>query len=215
MSRSLDPGTPTHGFPIWQRWSACCAGCPIFYRVSRRQDADSINQYAQVIGAYRLSNHTPSCTALIGMFLQSRTFRHRRCAYRTCAVHARTDDIHGAPPAMSCGHCKSGYHDACAAHHHRLYALMPYNGAFAVTMWKDIPFAGCMTIFCAALMRFLLRGSCASSADAVPKLRISEYFTLLLPYVLSGTLLYLPAHKRLVRFCRVCAADSACLPQVA
>ena len=71
------------------------------------------------------------------------------------------------------------------------YALMPYNGAFAVTIWKDIPFAGCMTIFAAALMRFLLRGSFAASSDAVPKLRVSEYFTLLIPYVLSGTLLCL------------------------
>lgn len=71
------------------------------------------------------------------------------------------------------------------------YALMPYNGAYAVTMWKDIPFAGCMTIFAAALMRFLLRGSFAASSDAVPKLRVSEYFTLLIPYVLSGTMLCL------------------------
>ncbi len=43
----------------------------------------------------------------------------------------------------------------------------------------------------AALMRFLLRGSFAASSDSIPKLRVSEYFTLIIPYVLSGTLLCL------------------------
>ncbi len=154
---------------------------------------DSINQYAQVIGAYELSNHHAIVhTALIGMFynlgLSVTGDAHTGLALYTLAQMIFM--------ALAAGYVVRTLQKADIMMPVLLitigfYALMPYNGAFAVTMWKDIPFAGCMTIFCAALMRFLLRGSCASSADAVPKLRISEYFTLLLPYVLSGTLLCL------------------------
>ncbi|MDE7478563.1 MAG: hypothetical protein K2M91_11550 [Lachnospiraceae bacterium] len=154
---------------------------------------DSINQYAQVIGAYELSNHHSVVhTGLIGMFynigLSLTGDIHMGIALYTIAQMAFMAFVAGyvvhtlqkadaIMPVLILTIC--------------FYALMPYNGAYAVTIWKDIPFAGCMTLFAAALMRFLLRGSYASSFDAVPKLKISEYFTLLLPYVLSGVLLCL------------------------
>lgn len=154
---------------------------------------DSINQYGQVVGAYQLNNHHSVVhTALIGMFynigLSITGNAHTGLALYTIAQMIfmalaagyviRT--LQKADVIMPVIFLTAGF-----------YALMPYNGAFAVTIWKDIPFAGCMTIFAAALMRFLLRGSFAASSDTVPKLRVSEYFTLLLPYVLSGTLLCL------------------------
>lgn len=154
---------------------------------------DSINQYAQVIGAYNLSNHHSIVhTALIGMFynmgLSIAGNAHTGLALYTIAQMIFM--------ALAAGYVIRTLQKADIIMPVLLitvgfYALMPYNGAYSVTIWKDIPFAGCMTIFCAALMRFLLRGSFAASSDAIPKLRISEYFTLLIPYILSGTLLCL------------------------
>lgn len=154
---------------------------------------DSINQYAQVIGAYQLSNHHSIVhTALIGLFykigLSTTQDIHTGLALYTIAQMVFM--------ALSAGYVVRTLQKADVITPVVLltigfYALMPYNGAYAVTIWKDIPFAGCMTIFAAALMRFLLRGSFAASSDTIPKLQISEYFTLLIPYVLSGTLLCL------------------------
>lgn len=154
---------------------------------------DSINQYAQVIGAYQLSNHHSIVhTALIGLFykigLSITQDIHTGLALYTIAQMVFM--------ALSAGYVirtlqKADVITPVVLLTIGFYALMPYNGAYAVTIWKDIPFAGCMTIFAAALMRFLLRGSFAASSDTIPKLRISEYFTLLIPYVLSGTLLCL------------------------
>ncbi len=154
---------------------------------------DSINQYAQIIGAYQLSNHHSIVhTALIGMFynigLSLTGNLHTGLALYTIAQMVFM--------ALSAGYVVRTLQKADVITPVVLltigfYALMPYNGVYAVTIWKDIPFAGCMTIFAASLMRFLLRGSFAASSDTIPKLRISEYFTLLIPYVLSGTLLCL------------------------
>ncbi|MDE7029059.1 MAG: hypothetical protein K2P63_03670 [Lachnospiraceae bacterium] len=154
---------------------------------------DSINQYAQIVGAYALSNHHPVVhTALIGFFYQLGmsltgdavtglalyTFAQMLFMAFTAGYVVRTlQKAEVITPVLVLTIC--------------FYALMPYNGAYAVTIWKDIPFAGCMTLFAAGLMRFVLRGSFAASPDAVPRLRISEYFTLLFPYILSGVLLCL------------------------
>ena len=154
---------------------------------------DSINQYAQVIGVYELSNHHAIIhTALIGMFynlgLSFTGDAHMGIALYTAAQMLFMAYVAGyvvrtlqkaavITPVLILTIC--------------FYALLPYHGAYAVTLWKDIPFAGCMTLFAAALMRFLLRGSFAASPDAIPRLKISEYFTLLIPYLLSGILLCL------------------------
>lgn len=154
---------------------------------------DSINQYAQVIGAYELSNHHSVVhTALIGIFYnigQSLTGDpHTGLALYTIAqmlfmayvagyVVRTLQKANVIMPVLIAAIC--------------FYALIPYHGMYVVTIWKDIPFAGCMTLFAAALTRFLLRGSFAASSDAIPKLKCSEYFTLLLPYTIAGILLCL------------------------
>lgn len=154
---------------------------------------DSMNQYEQVIGARGLSNHHPVVhTALIGIFYNlgvSLTgdahfglalYTIAQMFFMACVAGYVVRTLQKAEvitPVLVLTIC--------------FYALMPYNGAYAVAIRKDIPFAGCMTLFAAALMRFLLRGSFASSPDAVPRLKVSEYFTLLIPYVLSGVLLSL------------------------
>ena len=176
--------------------AALCLVCwiPYFlYEYPAVMTPDSINQYAQIIGAYELSNHHPVIhTALIGFFykiglsltgdvafgLALYTMAQMLFMAFVAGYVVRTLQKAGAIiPVLVITIC--------------FYALMPYNGAYVVTMWKDIPFAGCMTLFAAALMRFLLRGNRAASADAVPRLSVSEYVTLVIPYILSGILLCL------------------------
>lgn len=154
---------------------------------------DSINQYAQVIGAYELNNHHSVVhTALIGLFhtigMSITGDAHTGLALYTAAQMVFM--------AFAAGYVIRTMQKASVIIPVQMitvcyYALLPYNGAFAVTIWKDIPFAGCMTIFAAALMRFLLRGSYASSSDTVPRLKVSEYFTLILPYTISAVMLSL------------------------
>lgn len=154
---------------------------------------DSLNQYAQVIGAYELSNHHSVVhTALIGVFYNI-GLSLTGDAHMGIALYTVVQMLF---MAFTAGYVVQTLQKADVSILVLItaicfYALVPYNGAYVVTIWKDIPFAGCMTLFAAALMRFLLRGSYASSADSVPKLRLGEYFTLILPYVLSGVLLCL------------------------
>ena len=176
--------------------AAVCILCwlPYFlYEYPGVMTPDSINQYAQVVGAYEFSNHHSIVhTGIIGLFvsigsaltgdvhtgLALYTFAQMLFMAFVAGYVVRTmQKADAATPVLVITTC--------------FYALMPYHGAYAVTIWKDIPFAGCMTLFAAALMRFLLRGNASASADAIPKLTVSEYFTLVLPYILSGVLLCL------------------------
>lgn len=154
---------------------------------------DSINQYAQVIGAYELSNqHSIVHTGFIGLFynlgLSMTDDPHFGLALYTLAQMFFMAFVAGyVVRTLQLAHVRLLLIVITIC----FYALMPYNGAYAVTMWKDIPFAGCMTLFAATLMRFLLRGNHAVSSDDIPKLSISEYFTLVLPYIFSCVLLCL------------------------
>ena len=126
--------------------AALCLVCwiPYFlYEYPAVMTPDSINQYAQVIGAYELSNHHPVIhTALIGFFykiglsltgdvafgLALYTMAQMLFMAFVAGYVVRTLQKAGAiTPVLVITIC--------------FYALMPYNGAYVVTMWKDIPFA--------------------------------------------------------------------------
>lgn len=147
---------------------------------------DSINQYAQIIGAYELSNHHSVIhTLLIGFFyhlglnltgseyvgLGLYTLFQMCFMAFTAGYVVRTMQKAGILTPVCIG-------TIC------FYTLMPYNGIYAVTIWKDIPFAGCMTLLVATLIRLLVH-------EKNTKLKISEYFTILLPYTISGIMLCL------------------------
>lgn len=182
----------------WIPWLAAglCIVCwlPYFlYEYPGVMTPDSINQYAQIIGAYTLNNHHSVVhTALIGMFYNI-GISITGSAYTGLALYTAAQMVFMAFTAAYVVRTmqKADVITPFLIVTICFYALLPYNGAFAVTIWKDVPFAGCMTLFAAVLMRFLLRGSHASSSDSVPKLKVSEYFTLIIPYVLSGVLLCL------------------------
>ena len=119
---------------------------------------DSMNQFYQVIGAQPLSNHHPLVhTLLIGL----------------CYHFGRwfTQDVNAA---LSCYTIvQMGFMACCAAYVIRtleecygircrisililaFYALVPYQGVFAVTIWKDVPFAGIMMLTGCILLRMI------------------------------------------------------------
>lgn len=152
---------------------------------------DSINQYAQVIGAYELSNHHSVIHTLIIAFFYNLGMKLTGDIYFSLALYTIAQMIFMALVVsyvihtLQIAHIKTSVCIIAIC----FYALIPYQGIYAVTMWKDIPFAGCMTLFAAALLRFLLRE--AESSSEKKKLKISEYFTLLLPYIFAGFMLCL------------------------
>ena len=154
---------------------------------------DSINQYAQVIGAYELSNHHSIVhTGLIGLFY-SIGISITGDAHFGLALYTLAQILF---MALAAGYTvrtmqKATIKTPVIVITILFYALMPYNGIYAVTIWKDIPFAGCVTIFATALMRFLLRGNASVSSEHIEKLRLGEYFSIVLPYTLSGIMLCL------------------------
>ncbi len=154
---------------------------------------DSINQYAQVIGAYELSNHHSIVhTALIGFFynigLAFTGNVHLGLAFYTLAQMLFMALVAGyVVRTMQ----KANIITPVIIITILFYALIPYHGIYAVTIWKDIPFAGCFTLFSAALMRFFLRGNAAVTSGHAPKLYWGEYFSLVLPYIFSGIMLCL------------------------
>lgn len=154
---------------------------------------DSVNQYAQIIGAYELSNHHSIVhTAIIGCFynlgMTITGDAHFGLAMYTLAQMTFMAIVVGYVIKTL---QKAGFITPIICAAVCFYALMPYNGIFAVTMWKDIPFAGCMTLFCAVLVRLLLRPNATLPNGKYAKLNISEYFTLIFPYVFSSIMLCL------------------------
>ena len=154
---------------------------------------DSINQYAQVVGAYELSNHHSVIhTLLLGMFYNIGLYFTGN-VYFGLAVCTMAQMLF---MALVVGYVVKTLQKADVISPVLLavicfYALMPYHGAYAVTLWKDIPFAGSITLFSAALLRFLLRPRSGLLHSNPQKLAVSEYFTLILPYIFSGVMISL------------------------
>lgn len=174
----------------------CCMLCWSFYFLHEYPGVmtpDSINQYAQVIGAYSLSNHHSIVhTALIGLFYNLGLSLTGNVTFGL-ALYTLAQMFF---MALAAGYVvrtmqKANIITPVIIITILFYALMPYHGIYAVTIWKDIPFAGCFTLFSAALMRFLLRGNAAATSGRAPKLCIGEYFSLVIPYVFSGIMLCL------------------------
>ena len=151
---------------------------------------DSLNQYAQVIGAYELTNHHPVIhTMIIGFFYHmglnlTGNVHFGLASYTIIQMLFMAWVASYVIKTLQLAHIKTSICAVVIC----FYAFIPYHGIYAVTMWKDIPFAGCMTLFAASLLRFQLRNP--SNNDSV-KLKLSECFTLLVPYIFAGFMLCL------------------------
>lgn len=151
---------------------------------------DSINQYAQVIGAYELSNHHPIVHTVIIGFFYNLGLTLTGDVYFGLALYTIVQMLFMALVVayvirtLQLAHIKTSLCIIAIC----FYAFIPYHGIYAVTMWKDIPFAGCMTLFAASMLRFLLRDSSGTNDGF---LKLNEYFTLLIPYIFAGFMLCL------------------------
>lgn len=198
----------TYYAPVWIPIATIviCMLCwmPYFlYEYPGVMTPDSINQYSQVKGVYELSNHHSiihtmmiaffceigtkiSGTATFGIALYS-LFQMLLMAI-TAALVVRTlqyAKVKNVFIAITIG----------------FYALIPYNGVLAVTMWKDIPFTCFFTIFTVCLVRFMLRPNATNAVGGRTKLKKSEYFTLVIPYIVSGIMISLLRTNGWYAFC--------------
>lgn len=140
---------------------------------------DSLNQYGQIIGELPMSNHHPWVhTQLIHLFY-------------SLGIALTGDAVTGLGfytifQMLVMAACFAYLMDTFVRLHIRygiclavlaFYALLPYNGIYMVTMWKDILFSGMTLLFSTVLFRFLMH----SIHDEFP---ISRRTGLL--YLLSG-----------------------------
>lgn len=147
---------------------------------------DSINQYAQVIGAYELSNHHSIVHTLIlgacyhfGLNLTGDIYFGLACYTLFQMIFMAIVAGYVVRSLQKCGVCTG----ICALVI-CFYALMPYNGIFAVTLWKDVFFTGNMTLFTACLLRFL-------SVDTREKMKLQNYILDFVLFVVSGIMICL------------------------
>lgn len=146
---------------------------------------DSLNQYAQILGTYELTNHHPVIHTLIIGFFYHIGLQLTGDVYFGLALYTIVQMLFMAYivsyviRTLQIAHIKTS---VCAIVI-GFYALIPYHGIYSVTMWKDVPFAGFMTLFAATALRFLIRNE--------EKLKISEYFTIVIPYIVAGFMLCL------------------------
>jgi hypothetical protein len=142
---------------------------------------DSINQFSQVVGIYELNNqHSVVHTAFLGLCYNA-GLQLFGSTYAGLAFYTVVQMIF---MAFTAGYVVRTLQKANAITPVIIiticfYAFMPYNGAYAVTIWKDIFFAGFMTLWAASLMRLLIN-------DSGKKLTACDYLTIILPYTISA-----------------------------
>lgn len=122
---------------------------------------DSLNQYGQIIGALPMSNHHPWIhTQLIRLFYQlgmtlagdailGLGFYTLFQMLVMAAVFAYLMDTL-MRLKLKCSLCLIVL---------AFYALLPYNGIYMVTMWKDILFSGMVLLFSTVIFRFLMHSA--------------------------------------------------------
>lgn len=146
---------------------------------------DSFNQYAQIIGVYAYSNHHPWLhTLCFGLF------------YRLGLLFTDSPSLavsfYTVFQMLFMASC-AGYFINFLVHLRisrpilwtvaLFFALVPYHGMFAVTIWKDVPFAGLFFLFGISLLQLAL------FKKAGERLRTHPFYLIL--FVLSGILMSL------------------------
>lgn len=140
---------------------------------------DSLNQYGQIIGRLPMSNHHPWVhTQLIRLFYALGMYLTNDAVFGLGLYTIFQMLVMAAIFAyfMDTLQLLRLKHSFCAAVL-AFYALLPYNGIYMVTMWKDILFSGMTLLFSTVLFRFLMHAK-----DA----RFPLTFRTKILYVLSG-----------------------------
>lgn len=147
-------------FPIGIVSSVICFLCYIPYlgkNFPGVMTIDSINQFAQVVGAYAPSNHHPYVhTLLIGFWYSIGQLFTENISL---AISFYTI-FQMICLSMCVGYCIHTLSSLGVSNFVNLfilafYGLMPYNGHYAVTIWKDPLFAGGTLLFLITLLHML------------------------------------------------------------
>ena len=145
---------------------------------------DSINQFEQVLGMVPYSNHHPWVhTLLIGLLYRfGRLFTRDISAALSFFTVFQMLFMAGAASWLVSTLMKLKVKKQICLLIIAFYALVPYHAVFAVTIWKDVLFAGVILLFTTALARILfLFGEFKKGEKAVT----------LIIYALSGMLMCL------------------------
>ncbi len=125
--------------------------------------ADSLVQYEQVVGIRPLSNHHPAVHTLCFAFFYNIGYgiwgdANKGIAFYTffqmlfmaccCArLSQKVFEITGFGDTNEDKNEKRGTLSVWTLLSMAFFSLVPFNGVFAVTIWKDVPFAGIMMLF--------------------------------------------------------------------
>ncbi|MEE0920511.1 MAG: DUF6020 family protein [Lachnospiraceae bacterium] len=164
---------------------------------------DSINQYAQIIGAYELSNHHSVVHTMMISFFYNIGLNISGNATFGIALYTLFQII---LMAVTTGMVIRTLQCACVKNIIIIvaivfYAITPYNAILAVTVWKDIPFSCFLTIFVASLIRLLIRPGVTGPTSVNTRLKPFEYFTIIIPYIISGIMISLLRTNGWYAFC--------------
>ncbi len=159
--------------------------------------ADSIVQYQQIIGAMNYSNHHPVVhTLLIKLFYELGMLMTgdviKSIAFYTVFQMIFMSICHGIVVReiqMTMGYIDIRIVAAATA----FFALFPVNAVFAVTLWKDVPFAGISELLSCLLVdiyRRRLKG--IRAVDFVLLVFLSTVFSLLRSNAFFAFLAFIP-----------------------
>lgn len=156
----------SHLYSITYLPAATFGGCllawlPSFlYHYPGTMTPDSINQYAQIIGVYAQSNHHPWVhTQLIHLFYSigmklTGSPIHALAFYTVFQIICMAFVAAYTVQTLQKAHFATPFCVITSL----FYALMPYQSALVTTIWKDVLFAGAVTLFTCTLFRLFLYG---------------------------------------------------------
>ena len=135
---------------------------------------DSIVQYEQVLHIHPYSNHHPWIHTLILGFFYDLGYAFTRNPNISVSFYTVAQMIFMAWSASYVVNTlrMKGFRPLICFLATLFYALVPYNDVFAVTIWKDIPFAGVVAVFVCVLIRMddlCAAGVVTSAGDEDPE----------------------------------------------
>lgn len=186
--------TPVKFLPLIGFFVCFLCWLPYFlYEYPGIMTPDSINQFEQALGMIPYSNHHPWAHTMIIKFFYSigRLFTNDINAalavftlFQMCFMAFCVAWLLSALQRLQAGNpfCLLTL---------AFYALIPYHGVFAVTIWKDIMFSGNVLLFTTALLRLLLLFPKNRHGGNRERNRTASLIFSLTIYILSGVMMCL------------------------
>lgn len=157
----------------------------LLYQYPGVMTPDSINQYAQIIGVYAQSNHHPWIhTLLIGLWYHIGLYMTQNpiTAISFYTIFQMVFLALTASFVIDTLQSLRVHKNFCYLAT-LFYAFMPYHGAYAVTIWKDVMFAAAFTLFTCSILHFFILEK--------QEERKGKHVFLCMLYVLSGCMVCL------------------------